>query len=622
MVYENTLDMPFHFDDYAYLLQSENNKQFNINIDDLLKGVFSPGRSVTRWTFFINHYFHADSVFWYHVFNVIAHGVNGFLLYILMKNLAVKERNNEFSLKNFHFLSFSVALLFVSHPVATHSVTYISQRHVLLSTFFYLLSCLFYISFRQSFGKKKYIPLFLLMLCYWLAIHAKPVAVTAPLMWIVYDLLFHPGGLTDRRRRAIPLAVSLSVFLAVSLLYFIGNDFFQEKVAVAGFNTTNLWDVRQHFFTEAKVFLHYLKIILVPLQRWLCVDHQYPLATQLDYKVAAAFFGHVLIICAAILSYRKGLIVCCFGIVWFYLALVPPYMFVPLADVMVDYKTYLPSIGIFCAVAGLADRFLTKKFAVVAAVGYACVLAAFVWGAKVRNEVFRTEVSFWSDAVEKYPNNTRAYNNRGLAYMRSGEWGKAIEDYRVALAREPENVFLLANAGDAYAGRGENEQALLLYARYQQLNPEKNDGYIRMGNIYARQKQWAEAVHFYKKAEQKAGLDPDLLYNLGLGYSFLGEHQLAIDYFHHLVRLDRTNVKGLSALGAQYALVGQFTRAKKYLDAALQINPSHEDALQNSVVCAQALQEKSEAIRFANKLKEVNAERGASLLEMIGRTPE
>ena len=206
--------------------------------------------------------------------------------------------------------------------------------------------------------------------------------------------------------------------------------------------------------------------------------------------------------------------------------------------------------------------------------------------------------------------------------MRSGEWGKAIEDYRVALAREPENIFLLANAGDAYAGRGENDQALLLYARYQQLNPEKNDGYIRMGNIYARQKQWAEAVHFYKKAEQKAGLDPDLLYNLGLGYSFLGEHQLAIDYFHHLVRLDRTNVKGLSALGAQYALVGQFTRAKKYLDAALQINPSHEDALQNRVVCALALQEKSEAIRFANKLKEVNAERGASLLEMIGRTPE
>ena len=52
-------------------------------------------------------------------------------------------------------IAFFTAMLFVSHPLATQSVTYIAQRFASLATLFYLLSVALYVQGRLWTGNSR-----------------------------------------------------------------------------------------------------------------------------------------------------------------------------------------------------------------------------------------------------------------------------------------------------------------------------------------------------------------------------------------------------------------------------------------------------------------------------------
>ena len=120
-----------------------------------------PNRPIGMLTFAINYNIHSLDVWGYHLVNLIIHLTNAFLVWWLtwltlstpvMKDTAISKHKT--------MMAFLTGLLFVTHPLATQSVTYIAQRFASLATLFYLLSLILFVQGKLWQGNRN-IPWFL-----------------------------------------------------------------------------------------------------------------------------------------------------------------------------------------------------------------------------------------------------------------------------------------------------------------------------------------------------------------------------------------------------------------------------------------------------------------------------
>src|ERR1035438_6596834 len=151
IIYSNSFYCSFHFDDYRNIVE-------NTSIRDLadIKAWmnFFPTRPVGVFTFAVNYHFSQLNIWPYHFVNLVIHLINscltGWLTLLIFSSPALKDH----PVTRYKYgIAFFTALLFVSHPLATQSVTYIVQRMAALVALFYLLSLALYMKARLSTGR-------------------------------------------------------------------------------------------------------------------------------------------------------------------------------------------------------------------------------------------------------------------------------------------------------------------------------------------------------------------------------------------------------------------------------------------------------------------------------------
>lgn len=145
-----------------------------------------------------------------------------------------------------------------------------------------------------------------------------------------------------------------------------------------------------------------------------------------------------------------------FGLLWFFLHLVPTNSFIPRLDVANERQLYLASWGLFLAVAAGADLVREKRGPRrTAAVAAVLVIALGVLTVS-RNTVYRSEVALWEDSARKSPGKARAWNNLGYAYQQAGRFRDAEAAYLRALRVDP--GYALARGNLEQNRRREKEQ--------------------------------------------------------------------------------------------------------------------------------------------------------------------
>jgi len=113
----------------------------------------------------------------YHLFNILLHIANGFLVYLLAGIFFNKKKG----------LAFAVGLLFLSHPVQTEAVACVAGVSNLLFTFLCLISFYLYVKAQRQKGWGCYG----LSLCaFFLSLLAKEQAVVLPLLVLFYEFCF------------------------------------------------------------------------------------------------------------------------------------------------------------------------------------------------------------------------------------------------------------------------------------------------------------------------------------------------------------------------------------------------------------------------------------------------
>lgn len=417
--YLNALWGSFQFDDYNVIVDNPEVHTFSAWLSGLSQGI----RPLLKLTYLLN-WTRGGDVFGFHVFNVSVHAANTVLIYLLSRRFFGHRLSIPQDLEHAALLT---ALLFALHPVQTEAVTYISGRSMSLMAMFYLGSMLAYV--RGVEERRTFYQYVLSPLLFAAAAAVRETAVTLPCAIVLWEAAgVESISLRVLVRKQLVHWGMLACLLLLLIVHPTYSDLleFSLQTRDAGVNLLN--QVNGIFYLLSRfVLFHQLNI-----------DPSIPFISAWNpvLIVESAVLVTLLISGIATLRHRPWL---GFGLLWFFLQLLPTNSIIPRLDIANERHLYLASWGMALAFSGefmrvRATRFVdTRKFKVAAA-ALIIVLAVFT---VMRNHVYRSEVSLWEDTVEKSPLNARAHNNLGFAYANIGCPLEALVEYKEALKLRP-----------------------------------------------------------------------------------------------------------------------------------------------------------------------------------------
>src|SRR5213594_3429618 len=178
--YWNSFNAPFVFDDLATI---QRNAQ--VRFGEFGWNLISP-RAVLYKTFTFNYLLAGQEVWSYHLVNFILHFLNGLLIFVIATRVFRSLGPSPGATSRMY--AALAAAFFLVHPLQTESVTYISSRSELLSTFFYLVGFLLFVLWpEQRIGCL--CSLAVGAVCFF-GLGSKETVITLPATIFLYDFLF------------------------------------------------------------------------------------------------------------------------------------------------------------------------------------------------------------------------------------------------------------------------------------------------------------------------------------------------------------------------------------------------------------------------------------------------
>ncbi len=138
----------------------------------------------------------------------------------------------------------------------------------------------------------------------------------------------------------------------------------------------------------------------------------------------------------------------------------------------------------------------------------------------------------WSDSAE-----AKTLAERGIDYLRAGDYEKGIGMLRVALQRNPADADALFNLAMALSDQGKMDEAVELLGRLLADHPSHAHGWVALGVAQARMERVAEAVESLTMAVSLNPDDGHVRKNLGAILSRCGSIDEAIVHLQAAARL-------------------------------------------------------------------------------------
>ena len=511
-LWSNALYGPFVFDDWVYAAE-------NPYIRDLSNLLDTSGpRYMAYLSFALNYHVGGEDPFGFHLFNVIVHVINSILLFYLVLSVfetpVFKNNLGDDRLRGTRLpVALLTSLIFLSHPLQTQAVTYITQRFTSLSTLFYLASALSYIRAGISSGKgapgEKRALYAASLLSAVLAMKTKEIGLTLPfIIALIEYAMFHEEGRSygvwRRVKYLAPFFLTLLI-VPVSLAMQTGwggwggggggvGAYNEIEEVMASRKLSEATGIPRwgYLITQSTVIMRYLRLLLWPSGQQF--DYYYPLKTSIfePWVLASSLFLLTVISLSFYIFIRTLgkkaplLTVASFGVLWFFITLSVESSVIPIHDAINEHRVYLPSAGImlsfvsslFLALGYLNERLRAGlKSGTLAAVMFSLIVPPLSIATFLRNEVWRDEVRLYEDEAGKNPHEASPHNYLGIAYSSRGRLEEAANEFREAVRIKPGHVPAHVNLARASLKLGLLDEALREFRTLTALNP---------GNIYHR----------------------------------------------------------------------------------------------------------------------------------------
>jgi tetratricopeptide (TPR) repeat protein len=480
-----------------------------------------------------------------HYINVLFHTANAVLLLLL------------FRLTGALWPSAFVAALFAWHPLHVESVAWISERKDVLSTFFALLTLLAYTRYAQRRSRvesresmaKSSVPALdprpstfdyaLALFFFALGLMAKPMLVTLPFVMLLLDYwpLRRIPNFELRISNAFRLTFEKWPFFVLAAVSCVVTVFTQYNGGAVV--PLELVPLRYRLANAVTSYLDYFLKMLWPVN----LAVLYPTAPLFRTQFFAATV-FLIVVSYCIWKTRRTRPYLLVGWLWFLGTLVPVIGLVQVGSAaLADRYTYIPSIGVFLAVAfgvrDLAGRFQIPKIVII--VTAAAILAACLMLTENQLRYWRNSESLFTRTLAVTKDNDVAHLNLGVALARQGRLAEALANYQEAIRINPSLVLAHNNLGNLLNNTGKLEEALVEYRKAVQLDPSLPVVHNGIGIVLVELGRFDETMNEFTNAARLDPTYPWPYFQMGKALLKQGRDGEALDKFREALRLVPNN---------------------------------------------------------------------------------
>ena len=596
LAYANSLHGSFVFDDRVIVLQDPR----LIDVPTFTDAIDLGGgwRDLLFFTYRLNYYWGGLDTFGYHALNVVLHTLNSVLVFLIILRVSKGSR----------FVATAGAAVFSVHTLFTSAVSYIWGRSSVLCATFYFTAILLFLIGLETPKRSVRVGHFLLAAgAGFLAWQVKQEAITLPVF--LAAVLWLRSERTNWRWIA-PLAAipAVTVFLIrdqiVALYANVTSNQelvalgFEPVLAPASYIRTYITSVVGYYFPR---FIFPANLSADPHIR--PVEHWY--SPEFLFSIVA-----LVVVGWVMLRYARSEQLLAIGLAAVVLSPMAAYAAIPLADVVLEHRAYIPGLGVSFLFGWLfqrvGDRYRQFKFLAPMA-----VVLVFTIMTINRNPVWKNDIALWEDAERKAPEKPRPHFNLGQAYQEAKRLPEAAREYEHALQLKPDLHAAYSNIAAIYMDQGALSPAEEMLLRVTEAAPEFADGFINLGVLYTRMNEperalgaldraleinpnssaahlnngaaltlkgdFTAAVDSYKRAVDLSLDSPSFRLSLGQAYLLAGDREAAEKEFLGLIGT-ANSAEAYRNLGALYSDVNDLDKAIAYLQQAIRVRPLYPDA--------------------------------------------
>lgn len=465
----------------------------------------------------------------YHALNMLLHGANAVLFYLIARRLIALARpgGTEAGSWALSLGATCSALLFAVHPLRVESVVWITERKDVLCGFFFLGSVLAYLKAVAAPAIDRRWQVVSLV-SFGAALLAKAAAVPLPAILVLLDVypLRRARGATGWLRvivEKIPWAI-LSVAGAAVALHAVYRGTAVTDYARYGVGARLAMTAYTFIFYPARWFW---PVELLPL-------YELPQEIRfgaLRFLIPALAF---VVVTGALVALRRrwpaGLAAWMASIL----------MLLPISGAVHsghqlahDRYSYLSGLGLALLFGGgltwllnaRAQRRVSPIIARSVAGGAALVVLVLAVGAWDQSKVWHDSETLWRWATGIDEQCAICWNNLGTSLTDQNRHAEAEAAYRRALSLRPNRASVANNVATALYGQQKYAEAEEMLKRALKLDPTLTGALTNMGALKAQAGHYAEALTYFRPAYARDPKFTDLARNYALALTYEATEQ-------------------------------------------------------------------------------------------------
>lgn len=500
IAYWDHFDNSFHFDDShsvesnPYIRSLSHIPQFFY--DTTTFSVLPSNRSyrpIVTLSLAVDYALGSGAMFPFHLSMFLFFIAQLLLMYLLFKGILARSTAAPWD----RYLAFFACSWYGLHTANAETINYISARSDSISTFFVVLALTIYAYSKSTRRYQLYlIPAALGVLT------KEQAAMFVPILFLYllyFEIPISFVRLVSRENVAKLLKITKAVI--PSALVCGGLTAMGMKIAASwhpGGSSKLLYAL-----TQPAAMVHYAVSFLYPYN--LSADTDWTVVQNLaDDRIYYGIAGVAALLYLAWITAKKSEFKpISFGILWFFVALIPTSSVVPLAEPINDHRMFFPFVGLTLSATVALKYFVMDYLAPVLSLQQrsaalvttaVLILATHFVGVRHRNAVWHSEETLWYDVTLKSPKNARGLMNYGLTQMGKGNYRVAASYFEKAAAMWPDYPLVHVNLGVLRGALGEHTKAEDHFRRAIALRPSDASAHFFYASWLFGQKRIAEAL--------------------------------------------------------------------------------------------------------------------------------
>lgn len=588
VVFVPSLSLGFvNWDDPFNLLENETLKAFATHWDwASVKAIFTTDvignyNPLPIFTFAIEKYLFApnplEHPFFFHVNNVWMHVVCTLFVFLIFTELGLGR-----------IAAVIGALLFGIHPMRVESVAWITERKDVLYGMFFLASLYAYIRYaRNDAAKTKWYAFALLLSVF--SYFSKVQAVTLPLSMVAVDFYLNRNWKNPKTLIAekMPWWLLSLAFGLINIYFLKRNNSLSSSSHVVDYS----------FIDKLAVGAYSYAIYLL---KWIYpykMSPLYPYSPELPMMAYICLaIVPIAVLAFLIWSFRQNKKQLLFGWAFFTFNVMFLLQIVGAGQgFLADRFTYIAYIGLFFIMASFYEWMVQQKPSSKLAIqiGFGLYLALFAFLTSRQQKIWENGGTLWEKVKLFYPNSPLAWKQAANYYRdEKKDLGKAIENYKSALALQPEDAFACNDLAKAYTDSAfapgmlqqtRNEMLMLALQTY-------NDA-VKYDSIVGQ------------PDKKTSG---EIFVNRGAAYAILGNLDKALPDLNKGLQINPNNLNGYANRAILYTQINRYDLSLKDRDAYIALNPDNPDIHYERGVCKINLGRTAEALPDFDKAIALN----------------